>query len=484
MRRFAIVAATVALAAAVWSCGSGDSPTGPASSRTAMPGLTALPAGVCLDSAHLVLTADAASEPQIGVHRVTADWMETSVTWNSLGANFDTLPAASFALTDSGEVTVDVTALVTGWLDGTSENFGLLLNQTVPAPVLNRFDSRENLSTGPVLKLFCSAGDSDLVEMLAATADAYIAADYPDSNFGTEDALYTGSAGEEAGQNRSLIKFDIAIEVPMSKLGDRVWFDENGDGIQDSMETGLADVVVNLYDCFDTLLATTMTDAEGMYSFDSLLPRGYVLEFMAPFGYFFSPMMQGDDPEKDSDADPETGRTTCIALELGVEDLSHDAGLYMPTGGCTYGKGYWKNHAGFGPQADVLSPLLPLTLGTDGGEKSLLVDTREIAVDVLKQFTYGRPSNGITKLYAHLLTAKLNIVNGASGADILEAVEAADAFLAEHSWEDWDMLSKSDRQDVQCWKGKFESYNEGDIGPGSCDDKCGYDHSEDDGDVE
>lgn len=137
---------------------------------------------------------------------------------------------------------------------------------------------------------------------------------------------------------------------------------------------------------------------------------------------------------------------------------------------CTHGKGFWKNHAGLGPQEDLVSALLPQTLGSGGG-KSLVVNTADTAFLVLQQHTFGEPSNGITKLYAHLLTAKLNIASGAASDDVDDVILAADAFLVDHDWKDWECLEKELRHDVQKWKGRLEAYNEGEIGPGSCDDE-------------
>ena len=178
---------------------------------------------------------------------------------------------------------------------------------------------------------------------------------------------------------------------------------------------------------------------------------------------------QGDNDEIDSDPDRSSGMTECFTLNPGDSALSWDAGLFAFEG-CTYGKGYWKNHTGFGPQEDVVSPLLPIWLGNDDGSRSLAVTDAQIAFDVLQQHEYGHPSNGITKLYAHLLTAKLNIASFANPADIFEAVEDADDFLAEYDWQDWDSLSKDQQKMVSKWKGKLEEYNEGEIGPGHCDE--------------
>jgi hypothetical protein len=141
-----------------------------------------------------------------------------------------------------------------------------------------------------------------------------------------------------------------------------------------------------------------------------------------------------------------------------------------PHGGCTRTIGYWKTHAGFGPQADVVTPLLPIRLGTDGGAKSLNVTTAQMAVDILSQKVYGTASNGITKLYAQLLGAKLNLASGADGSAIGTAMAAADAFLATHNYLDWGSLTKAEKNLVLSWKYTMDQYNNGFVGPEHCGD--------------
>jgi hypothetical protein len=154
----------------------------------------------------------------------------------------------------------------------------------------------------------------------------------------------------------------------------------------------------------------------------------------------------------------------------GETDLTWDAGLYLPEEmGCSLTIGFWKNHAGFGPQADVVTPLLPILLGEAGGAKTLTVDTAAKAVSVLSMKDYGGGKNGIAKLYAQMLGAKLNIANGADGTDIAVAIANADAFLSTHNAMDWNSLSRSDKQFVNNLMSKFDQYNNGDIGPGHCD---------------
>ncbi|MHB0971386.1 MAG: DUF7507 domain-containing protein [Thermoanaerobaculia bacterium] len=138
--------------------------------------------------------------------------------------------------------------------------------------------------------------------------------------------------------------------------------------------------------------------------------------------------------------------------------------------GCTLTIGYWKTHAGFtGRNADVVTQYLPITLGTAGSAKSLVVTTAQQAVDVLTMKTYGEPSNGITKLYAQLPAAKLNIANGSSWDDIDKELAKADAFLAIYDWTDWASLSNKQKKDVISWMSAFDAYNNGLIGPGHCD---------------
>lgn len=137
--------------------------------------------------------------------------------------------------------------------------------------------------------------------------------------------------------------------------------------------------------------------------------------------------------------------------------------------GCTLTIGYWKTHAGFGPQDDMVSALLPIWLGTADGDKSLNVEDAATAVEVLKMKTYGDESNGITKLYAQLLGAKLNLANGAGGSAVDETIADADAFLADNDWTAWTGLSDDDKDMVLDWKDTLDDYNNGVIGPGHCD---------------
>ncbi|MDD2761871.1 MAG: SdrD B-like domain-containing protein, partial [Methylomonas sp.] len=122
----------------------------------------------------------------------------------------------------------------------------------------------------------------------------------------------------------------IPYQAPKASLGDYVWVDNNTDGIQNEVNTGLNGVTVKLLQN-NQVIATTTTanDANGKagyYLFDNLVPGDYQVQFVEPEGYAFTQQDQGSDAA-DSDADATTGLTITTTLTSGENDLSWDAGL-------------------------------------------------------------------------------------------------------------------------------------------------------------
>lgn len=143
----------------------------------------------------------------------------------------------------------------------------------------------------------------------------------------------------------------------------------------------------------------------------------------------------------------------------------------VPCSGRTLTIGCWKIHAGLGPQPDVMTHLLPINLGTLGGSLAVTVLTAVQAVSILY---FGGSngaidaSNGINRLDAQLLAAKLNIKNGADGSAVASAISEADAFLAIRNSMSWVTLSRTLRYQVNSWFAILDNYNNGIIGPGHC----------------
>ena len=69
---------------------------------------------------------------------------------------------------------------------------------------------------------------------------------------------------------------DFGFTGPLS-LGSTVWFDADGNGVQDAGESGIAGVEVHLLDAAGNVIATTTTDAAGNYLFENLAADDYVV---------------------------------------------------------------------------------------------------------------------------------------------------------------------------------------------------------------
>lgn len=126
---------------------------------------------------------------------------------------------------------------------------------------------------------------------------------------------------------------DIIVRPgPVATIGDFVFEDKNGNGIQDAGELGIPNVLASLY-LNGTLVLTTRTDANGVYSFTGLTTgstNSYYVIFGTPTGYTATQPNVGNDRSKDSNPDPVTGRTASFTLAPNSADLTIDAGYYKP----------------------------------------------------------------------------------------------------------------------------------------------------------
>lgn len=126
----------------------------------------------------------------------------------------------------------------------------------------------------------------------------------------------------------------IPIDGPEG-IGDRVWNDEDMDGIQDDGELGISGVAVNLRSADGTtVIDSTSTDALGEYFFSVVgtgsggLDVDFIVEFVLPTDFVFSPQFVGADITVDSNADQFTGLTGTINIQDFDIDLDVDAGMY------------------------------------------------------------------------------------------------------------------------------------------------------------
>ncbi|WP_281256912.1 SdrD B-like domain-containing protein, partial [Candidatus Chloroploca asiatica] len=145
-------------------------------------------------------------------------------------------------------------------------------------------------------------------------------------------------------------------------IGDRVWLDTNGNGLQDAGENGLADIAVGLVGLTgpgDSVSLNTTTSITGSYIFTNLVPGVYTVTVTATDPYTFTyaniTEVSGATDANDSDANRLTGVMASTVITSGQVDLTWDAGLVEPV---SLGNFVWHDVDADGIQ-DVGEPGIP-----------------------------------------------------------------------------------------------------------------------------
>jgi hypothetical protein len=223
-------------------------------------------------------------------------------------------------------------------------------------------------------------------------------------------------------------------ESQLPVIGNWVWLDANGNGLQDVDEIGIEGVTLKFIDCESgAFLLNVESDASGYYAFPGSLPEAVYIKVVVPEGFRISPWLVGDNTEKDSNLDPLTAATQCIAVDCdSLEDAlcpgTHiDIGLIPahplidPVGdnepalaerGVSE-PGFWKRHQG-------VWPIEVITVGSR---------------DYTKEEARRLISNGSDKsltMFRQVLTAKLNIAAGSQADCIEDILTEADQWLKTH----------------------------------------------------
>lgn len=150
---------------------------------------------------------------------------------------------------------------------------------------------------------------------------------------GTDDAVDSDVATSDGrtavislGPGESRLHVDAGLIPPgVGEIGDRVWEDEDGDGLQDAGEPGIGGITLRLLTVGGAEVASTTTAGDGSYSFENVLPGSYKLRPEAP-GWGATQQVAGF-ASLDSDVDPQTGETTTFNVTANSTDLTRDAGF-------------------------------------------------------------------------------------------------------------------------------------------------------------
>jgi protocatechuate 3,4-dioxygenase beta subunit len=188
---------------------------------------------------------------------------------------------------------------------------------------------------------------------------------------------------------------------PSLMLGDRVWFDRNHDGKQDTdttLEPGIKGIKVALLHADGSPVTdalgndiTKVTDIDGKYLFSGLSPGEYKVQFSNyPVGFTTTKQAEGTDRVIDSNPDS-TGLTPVVTLDgLNTQDLTVDAGLYRTV---SVGDLVWfdSNHNGVF-DVDTESGMKDVTANLLDASGTAVTDADGTAVDSVLTDAGGRYS--------------------------------------------------------------------------------------------
>jgi hypothetical protein len=122
-----------------------------------------------------------------------------------------------------------------------------------------------------------------MVNIVTSTLPSGLSASYDlDGVSSANKATFTLAAGAD----RTDVDFGYKA-VSTFSIGDRVWKDIDGDGVQDSGETGISGVTIQLLNSSGTVIATTTTNSSGNYTFSGLSSGTYKVKVTSglPTGY-------------------------------------------------------------------------------------------------------------------------------------------------------------------------------------------------------
>ncbi|HQO21198.1 MAG TPA: DNRLRE domain-containing protein [Acidobacteriota bacterium] len=227
--------------------------------------LSAIPEDSTINTATLELYASSAPTTglTLNVHRITGTWTEPGVTWTNQPAYNSTVDASLAGGTTTGWKIWNIASLVQDWVDGTSDNYGLIVKGSVEndkTAVTYAFASKENGTSGnrPILRInytppttmncdYVGPGECDAILAECAPGDIYengqtwsgTSQSWPALTGATGYKLYRGiqsglpnlltadpdSCLRYEGSSTSI---DLSADDPSSEIGRLYWYIVSG----------------------------------------------------------------------------------------------------------------------------------------------------------------------------------------------------------------------------------------------------------------
>jgi len=159
------------------------------------------------------------------------------------------------------------------------------------------------------------------LEGLAGTND-------PDTGPGAGDNEATSDPLPNPDDEDLTLDFGFVTDV---SVGDTIWFDTNGDGLENGSEQGIPGVVVYITNAAGDTLGSATTDADGNYLFEGLPPdaNGYTV-LVGSENFDLGGALEGLNSTNDPDSGPGAGDGSGSTGDLstpGGENLDMDFGF-------------------------------------------------------------------------------------------------------------------------------------------------------------
>ena len=220
-----------------------------------------------------------------------------------------------------------------------------------------RMDASEPALTGTVAELLClnAQGDASVVASVKVDRNGGYAfrllrsGDYAVRFTLPDGRLFTDCLGETDTSSVDVVPGNVGVTATIAlgmgdvrstvhvggilpgSIGDTVWLDVNGNGLQDYREPLIPGVPLSLLrvsgDGDLELMEETVSDDYGYYRFRDLRPGAYVVRIGLSEGDVLTPVYGAPLGEIDSDFSPETAQTDVISLMSGQTLRNIDAGF-------------------------------------------------------------------------------------------------------------------------------------------------------------
>ncbi|HAM23849.1 MAG TPA: hypothetical protein DCQ04_16600, partial [Actinobacteria bacterium] len=209
--------------------------------------------------------------------------------------------------------------------------------------------------------------DTD-IDFLVSAAQQAVASDY---GVLPKDAYFTTFIDPAKNGDTTVAVQPLIVQLQSAKLGNYVWLDDNGNGLQDISEVGVNGVKVELYGDNGNLISSTVTGDDfstavtevGYYQFAGLKAGNYHVKFVAPTNYQFTTQDVGGSDANDSDADA-LGLSQTVPLAAGESNQTIDAGIYQKA---SLGDRVWLDCNGNGVQDGSEVGVANVTVNLIGG---------------------------------------------------------------------------------------------------------------------